>query len=241
MITERRAESRRSFENMVDTIPLFPLAAVLLPGTSMPLHIFEPRYRQLTLDLITGALPARRFGVIAKKPGWTVDVHEAEQVQRVGCAAVLREVKRLPDGRFDIVATGERRFRLLEIDPTSAPYLLGVVQWLPDASASTPNQEMMSALVTAARAAHRGYCRAAWLRDDWTEPPDDTDPAQLAHVIATDCLLAADDRQRLLEERCPAKRLRLTHRLLTVETAILATLRAVPMEMTDLDDQINLN
>jgi Lon protease-like protein len=226
---------------VAETIPLFPLAAVLLPGTSMPLHIFEPRYRQLTLDLITGALPERRFGVIAKKPGWTVDVHEAEQVQRVGCAAVLREVKRLPDGRFDIVTTGERRFRLLDIDPTSAPYLLGVVEWLPDTPPAGRIAELMPALASAARAAHRRYCAAAWLRDDWSEPPEDTDPAQLAHLIAADCLLSADDRQRLLEETCPARRLRLTRQLLTVETAILGTLRAVPMEINQLDDQTSMN
>ncbi|HKN97410.1 MAG TPA: LON peptidase substrate-binding domain-containing protein, partial [Pseudonocardiaceae bacterium] len=55
---------------MAETIPLFPLAAVLLPGTSLPLHIFEPRYRQLTMDLVKETLPSRCFGVIAKKPGW---------------------------------------------------------------------------------------------------------------------------------------------------------------------------
>lgn len=226
---------------MAETIPLFPLAAVLLPGTSLPLHIFEPRYRQLTMDLVTDALPGRCFGVIAKKPGWTLDVDHVDQVCEVGCSAVLREVKRLPDGRFDIVTRGDRRFRLLAIDSTSAPYLLGVVEWLPDSAPTDGLAALMPVLAAAARAAHRRYCRAAWQTDDWTEPPADLDPAELAHVVVSDCLLAEVDRQRLLEETCPARRLRLARRMLHLETEILRTLHAVPMQLSDLEQPTGLN
>lgn len=226
---------------MAETIPLFPLAAVLLPGTSLPLHIFEPRYRQLIMDLVTDALPGRHFGVVAKKAGWTVDIDHVDQVCGVGCAAVLREVKRLPDGRFDIVTKGDRRFRLLAIDSTSAPYLLGVVDWLPDSRPTGRLATLMPALAAAARAAHQRYCRAAWQHDDWTEPPNDTDPAELAHLIAADCLLAEEDRQHLLEETCPAKRLRLARRLLHLETEILGNLHAVPMQLSELAQETNLN
>ena len=180
---------------MAETIPLFPLAAVLLPGTSLPLHIFEPRYRQLTMDLVTEVLPAKYFGVIAKKPGWTVDVEQVDHVREVGCSAVLREVKQLPDGRFDIVTKGDRRFRLLSIDSTSAPYLLGTVEWLPDSTPTAQLAALMPALAASTRAAHRRYCKAAWQHDDWTEPPADTAPADLAHLVAADCLLDSKDRQ----------------------------------------------
>jgi hypothetical protein len=226
---------------VAETIPLFPLAAVLLPGTSLPLHIFEPRYRQLTMDLVTEALPGKCFGVIAKKPGWTIDVDRVDHVQEVGCSAVLREVKRLPDGRFDIVTKGDRRFRLLDIDSTSAPYLLGVVEWLPDTPPAGRLAELLPALAASARAAHQRYCRAAWQREDWTEPPPDVDPADLAHLVAADGLLAADDRQRLLEETCPARRLRMARQLLDMEAAILGKLHAVPMQLSDFDQQANLN
>jgi Lon protease-like protein len=47
---------------VAETVPLFPLGTVLLPGASLPLHIFEPRYRQLTVDLVTGAVPAAASG-----------------------------------------------------------------------------------------------------------------------------------------------------------------------------------
>jgi Lon protease-like protein len=226
---------------VAETIPLFPLAAVLLPGTSLPLHIFEPRYRQLTMDLVTEALPGKCFGVVAKKAGWTVDVDHVDHVQEVGCSALLREVKRLPDGRFDIVTRGDRRFRLLDIDATSAPYLLGVVEWLPDTPPVGRLATLLPALAASARAAHQRYCAAAWQREDWTEPPADVDPADLAHLVAADCLLAADDRQRLLEETDPARRLRMARQLLDMEAGILGKLRAVPMQLSDFDQQTNLN
>lgn len=226
---------------VAETIPLFPLAAVLLPGTSLPLHIFEPRYRQLTSDLVTGALPGRCFGVIAKKPGWGMDVDRLDQVQVIGCSALLREVKSLPDGRFDIVTRGDRRFRLLSIDATSAPYLLGSVEWVPDTPANDRLATLLPALASSARAAHRRYCRSAWQRDDWTEPPEDTSPADLAHLVAADCLLDAIDRQRLLEETCPARRLRLARRLLNLEAAIISNLHAVPLQLSDLDQAANVN
>jgi hypothetical protein len=226
---------------VAETIPLFPLAAVLLPGTSLPLHIFEPRYRQLTMDLVKESLPGPSFGVIAKKPGWGLDVCEPHQVKEVGCSAVLREVKPLPDGRFDIVTRGDRRFRLLSIDSTSAPYLLGVVEWIPDSAPADQLAALIPALATSVRAAHRKYCRSAWQRDDWTEPPEDTDPADLAHLVAADCLLDSTDRQRLLEETCPARRLRLAGRLLNTEAAILSNLHAVPLQLSDLDQRTGLN
>lgn len=226
---------------MAETIPLFPLAAVLLPGTSLPLHIFEPRYRQLTMDLVTEALPGRCFGVVAKKPGWGIDVDRLDQVQHIGCSALLREVKSLPDGRFDIVTRGDRRFRLIAIDSTSAPYLLGVVEWVPDTDPGERLAAVVPALASSARAAHRRYCRSAWQHEDWTEPPDDTEPGELSHLIAADCLLDPMDRQRLLEEPCPARRLRLARKMLNLEAAILSDLHAVPMQLSDLDQPSSAN
>lgn len=224
---------------VVETVPLLPLATVLLPGTSLPLHIFEPRYRQLTMDLVTEARPGRRFGVIATRPGWshgdgeTEDITEPHQLQPVGCAAILREVKRLPDGRFDIVTTGERRFRLLSVDSISAPYLLGEVQWLPDSKPPSHTAALLPRLTAAARAAHRRYCVAAWQQEDWTEPPEDIEPAVLSHMVAADCLLAIEDRQSLLEETCPARRLRQVRRLLNREAGFLGALHAVPVPLSE--------
>ena len=212
---------------MAETVPLFPLGTVLLPGTSLPLHIFEPRYRQLTVDLVTGAVPGRSFGVIAVKQG----LETAEETTHdIGCTAVLREARRLPDGRFDIVTRGEKRFRLLDIDQTSAPYLVGSVEWVPDDD--PPNDELLLPMLSrAAREAHRRYCSAAWQHGDWNEPAADVDAAALPHLLAADCLLTLEDRQALLEECDPADRLRLVRTLLVREAAFLRALRAVPVPL----------
>ena len=212
---------------MAETVPLFPLGTVLLPGTSLPLHIFEPRYRQLTVDLVTGAVPGRSFGVIAVKQG----LETAEETTHdIGCTAVLREARRLPDGRFDIVTRGEKRFRLLDIDQTSAPYLVGSVEWVPDDD--PPDDELLLPMLSrAAREAHRRYCSAAWQHGDWNEPAADVDAAALPHLLAADCLLTLEDRQALLEECDPADRLRLVRTLLVREAAFLRALRAVPVPL----------
>ena len=220
---------------MAETLPLFPLGAVLLPGASLPLHIFEPRYRQLTVDLVTGTVPDRAFGVIAIRQGWEVGTDDVHALHEIGCSAILREARRLPDGRFDIVARGDRRFRLLDVDETSAPYLIGSVEWLPDGEVPDTAREAMSALAAAARVAHQRYCAAAWQREDWAEPPEDTELDQLPYLLAADCLLTPDDRQHLLAETAPARRLRLVRRMLVREAGILTALHAVPAPLTDLD------
>jgi Lon protease-like protein len=222
-------------------LPLFPLQTVLWPGVTLPLHIFEPRYRQLTVDLMTGTVPEKRFGVIALAPSAGVEVTSLEQLKPIGCAAILRQASRLPDGRFDIVTLGEHRFRLLSVDCEKAPYLMGTVEWLPDAPAMIPGQraagDTVMALIDSARAAYRRYCQAAWKQGDWSEPDDDVDIAALAHLLATDCLLPLEDRQRILEETRPLHRLRLVTQLLSREAGILATLRAVPAPPADLRQQ----
>jgi hypothetical protein len=231
---------------VVATLPLFPLGTVLLPGASLPLHIFEPRYRQMTLDLVTEAVPGRSFGVVATRPGYengtviagaigTPNVHE------IGCSAVLNEVRRLPDGRFDLVTTGDRRFKVLEIDESSAPYLVATVDWLPDGDLEEQENRILPMLARAARDAHRHYCATAWRQEDWEEPDAAAEPATLSHLLATDCLLALEDRQDLLEEVSSAKRLRLIRSLLTREAEILRTLRAVPVPLTQFATESSRN
>ncbi len=227
---------------MFETIPLFPLGTVLLPGAQLPLHIFEPRYRALTTDLVTGARPGRSFGVVAVRPGWTASEGDQDALHAVGCTARLKEVQRLPDGRFDVVTTGERRFRVLSVDTTTAPYLLASVDWLPDTpTGDAEDQDLVPALVHAARGAHRTYCRVAWKRDDWDAPDHDVDPSVLSHLLAADCLLPLDDRQELLEETSSLGRLRLVRRLVVRETEILRQLRAVPVPLEQILQPVTLN
>ena len=217
---------------MAETLPLFPLGTVLLPGASFPLHIFEQRYRQLIADLMTGAVPGRSFGVVAIKQGHEVgDLHDV-RLHEIGCTAVLHEAQRLPDGRFDVVTCGERRFRLTDVDSSSAPYLVGIVEFVPDDEPRDDQRALLPLLAAAARDAHRYYCRTAWRSEDWREPAYDVEPQALAHLLASDCLLALEDRQGLLEETRPADRLRLVRLMLCREAEFLRELRAVPVPFT---------
>ena len=112
---------------MSTQLPLFPLRLVLFPHALLPLHIFEPRYRQLLADL--SGLPAERrlFGILPPGEG-----SELPEPGVVGCAARLRGAQRLPDGRANVVVSGERRFSLRAPAPAATPYHQGQVDWLDD-------------------------------------------------------------------------------------------------------------
>jgi uncharacterized protein len=231
-------------EGVRTTLPLFPLQTVLLPGALLPLHLFEPRYRQLAVDLLTGTVPDRRFGIVAIRTAMVREVETVEHVHPIGCAALLEDSKRLPDGRFDIITRGEHRFRLLDIDHTRAPYLIGTVEWVPDERLPPAAGEATTRLAGAARSAYRRYCESAWERDSWSPPAPDTAPAELAYLLAADCLLPLLDRQQLLEETHPLRRLRLACQLLAREAGFLAALRAVPApppELPHLTTRAGLN
>ena len=190
-----------------------------------------------TVDLVTGAVPGRSFGVIAVKQG----LDTVEETHTIGCTALLREARRLPDGRFDIVTRGEKRFRLLDVDNASAPYLVGKIEWVPDGNPPEEQSMLLSVLASSAREAHRQYCRAAWQHEDWAEPKDDVDVATLAHLLAADCLLTLEDRQAVLEECDPVDRLRLVRNLLVREAAFLRTLRAVPVPLNQYAERASQN
>ncbi|BBG03056.1 MULTISPECIES: LON peptidase substrate-binding domain-containing protein [Pseudonocardia] len=227
---------------MSATIPLFPLGTVLMPGAALPLHIFEPRYRQLTVDLITGVVPDKEFGVVAVREGHSPDRSGTDGMHRVGCTAVLLDARRLPDGRYDVVTRGGRRFRLLDADRDSRSYMCGTVEFLPDRTPTGgTDPRLVTMLERAARAAHRSYCGTAWRTGDWSEPGEDTPTAELAHLLAEDCLLPLTDRQDLLEQTDPVQRLREVRRLLARERGLLDRLRAVPAPHGTFTDEHSAN
>ena len=96
-----------------EVLPVFPLTGVmLLPGTVLPLHIFEPRYRALVSDAL---VKDRRIAMI--QPQSAV---EGAPLFAIGCVGKIDEVEALDDGRYNIVLEGEARFRLLrELDVTT--------------------------------------------------------------------------------------------------------------------------
>ena len=109
-------------------IPLFPLHAVLVPGAPLSLHIFELRYRALVTDCLSSGEP---FGVVRITSGREAGPGLVS-FATVGTLAEIREVTRLPDGRFDILALGTARFRLGSVDASRSPYLVGTGELLPE-------------------------------------------------------------------------------------------------------------
>lgn len=108
-------------------LPVFPLPLVLLPNELLPLHIFEPRYRKMLTDVQKGD---KLFGVSYFDP--SVMVGEYPEPGTVGCAAEVREVQEMPDGRSNILTTGLLRYRILEYIDTGEPYLVADVEFFSD-------------------------------------------------------------------------------------------------------------
>jgi Lon protease-like protein len=106
-------------------LPLFPLNTVLYPGIPIYLHIFEERYKQLVHDCMAAE---QSFGVVLIKQG--VEVGGTAEPFGVGCTARIIRVERLDEGRLNIVAFGQRRFRVQHTS-YEQPYLTGQVQIAP--------------------------------------------------------------------------------------------------------------
>lgn len=100
---------------LVVRLPIFPVAgALLFPRTELPLHIFEPRYREMVSDAIAGS---GQIGMIQPQ-----GVDEMAPLYRIGCVGELVGVEELEDGRFNIVLHGSTRFRLLKEVDLETPY-----------------------------------------------------------------------------------------------------------------------
>lgn len=112
-------------------MPLFPLGVVLFPGMMLPLHIFEPRYREMINRCIEEELP---FGVVLIKQGR--EVGEAATPHTIGTAARITRVERKPDGRMEIMTVGTRRFRIDQLKHDHA-YLTADVSHFPVVNGDT--------------------------------------------------------------------------------------------------------
>jgi Lon protease-like protein len=220
---------------------------VLFPGVLLPLNVFEERYRDLVRALLTGEAENQWFGVVAIRQGWEVGTDAAKALHRVGCSAELRKVRRHPDGRYDIMTVGRRRFRLLGVDAVSRPYLVGTVQWLPDEDAgaladgltAARAQDLADAVSTAFADYLSAVAAARGLRGQPQPMPEN--PTALSHLVASAALLTLDDRQALLEQPGTVARLVATLSLLQRETAMLRTLRVVPAPLSELPAPTALN
>jgi len=119
----------------VSLLPIFPLDLVLFPGAPLPLHIFEPRYKELIAECLE---EKKVFGMVRAKEN---------AVAEVGCtAAILNVIKEYEDGRLDIAAEGKQRFSILQLNHERS-FLQAEVEWFEDEGISAvPQSEAETAI-----------------------------------------------------------------------------------------------
>ena len=213
---------------MTEWIPLFPLGTVLYPGLLLPLHIFEERYRDLVRDLVDRPDEAgpRFFGVVAIRVGHEVGEGAVSALHEIGCTAELRGVEAYEDGRYDIVTSGTRRFRVLEVDGT-LPYLQGEVEWL-DEPAGDAADVLAASVLRHFHAYREALLATKELGDGDGGDDGPIDAEVLSYLVAATMVLDLGDHQSLLAAPDTATRLLLELGLLRRESAILRTLPSLP-------------
>jgi Lon protease-like protein len=169
-------------------IPLFPLDVVLFPGTPLPLHIFEPRYKEMIGECIA---QQHTFGVVR-----SVEQRLAE----VGCTAeIVSVVKEYPDGRLDLVTEGRKRFELLRVNEERS-FLRGEILVIVDEPGAPSHEETARATQL-----HSELLAVAGAKQDLSA----ADPATLSFFFAGSLPLDLDFKQKLLALRSESERLSL--------------------------------
>jgi Lon protease-like protein len=170
-----------------ERIPLFPLNVVLLPGADLPLHIFEPRYREMVKNCLE---EKSEFGMLLSLP---------KGVARVGCTAeIVDVVKRYEDGRMDILTAGRAPFRVVEV-VTEDPLLEGHVDYLEDRETSA-NPRVQRELVELFEACH------TLIFDDYPKNLQAAPPEELSYLVAATLPMDLLWKQQILELRSEADR-----------------------------------
>lgn len=198
---------------MTADIPMFPLGTVLVPGASLPLHVFEPRYRALVRACLEGD---REFGVALIERGFEVGGGDARF--DVGCIARIVEAVPFPDGRWALGTVGDRRIRVERWLP-DAPYPRAEVTDWPDPPDAAPLD--VEPLVATLR---RALALAAELGEAVAPATVelDGDPATALWQVAALAPLGPLDRLDVLGAPSAAERLGLLRQLLADATATLA-------------------
>ena len=168
-------------------LPLFPLNVVLLPGADMPLHIFEPRYRQMVRDCLD---TKSTFGMLLALPNGMAGT---------GCTAEILEVtNRYEDGRCDILTVGRQPFRVVELF-NNAPLLHGQIDFLDDRAVPL-NPRLTHELVELYETCH------TLIFDDYPRDVDASTDDDISYKIAGKLPMDLLWKQRVLELRSESER-----------------------------------
>ncbi|MAI79996.1 MAG: hypothetical protein CL917_13705 [Deltaproteobacteria bacterium] len=191
-----------------DLLPLFPLESVVLfPTVSVPLYVFEPRYRQMTRDALRGN---RRIGMVAAVPRAEMEMSGNPTVFEIGCEGQITAAEEQSDGTFKLLLSGVQRFRILDEIPTTdeREYRLARVEALaekrsPDQSAAiTLLRQTLSELLTqsvlGAAASEEAQTNAEDIRTS-IERLDQIDDDCFGNLLSQTVDFGVLEKQRLLE------------------------------------------
>lgn len=173
-------------------LPLFPLPnLVFFPETRLPLHIFEPRYRQLVMDALVSD---HRFGIALLRPGWESNYYGTPPVYTFGTLGFIEQAVPLEEGRYNILVRGDARIRIVG-EESSDPYRVARVIASPEKMA----------------AVEESYAQRAWLADlsrqylQYLPTPasvpeiDAVGLEPLTNALIMSLNLDSEEKQRLLE------------------------------------------
>jgi Lon protease-like protein len=210
-------------------IPLFPLNTILVPGLVLPLHIFEPRYRLMIQELLENPNEeGREFGIVAVRDGHDISSNGINALHPVGTSTILREANVHEDGRYDVVTTGSRRFRIMSLD-TSAQLLRAEVEWLPEPETAQTEQLTLLTHKTLQEFSAYRVALSGELNSNvslFEELP--TDPTIVSYLLTAAILLPTSERQDLLAAQDTQTRLALIGTLLRRETGLITHFGALP-------------
>ncbi len=182
------------------TIPIFPLPnVVLFPSVFLPLHIFEPRYRQMLADALSGD---RIIGMVLLKNERDL-VEEPPPVYDIGCAGLISHAEPLPDGRSNIILRGIERFRIV-VEVGGRPYRRAQVASLPEADSDQIRDQLHGLRGRLDPLLAGQFDNAGWRR----MVPADMGDGDLVNTLAQYLDLEPVEKQALLEQNDIAGRSR---------------------------------
>lgn len=194
-------------------IPIFPLPSVVLfPNVLLPLHIFEPRYRQMLADALAGD---RVIGMVLLQSGWQNSYEGRPEVFPIGCAGVITHVEPLTDGRSNIVLRGLTKFRI-QAEQNSKPYRLAEVEPILE-SVSRGDRERLFAIRN--RLEEVVLAAVSKGRRERQFPPDIPDE-DLVNALAQYLELEPLERQALLESNGVVSRAKMLLELLEMKVLV---------------------
>lgn len=194
-------------EASLNHLPIFPLpSSALIPGGHLPLHVFEPRYREMIGDVLAGP---RVLAVALLAPGWEAEYQGRPPVFSIVGAGYVQAAERLPDGRYNILVHGVKRVRILEELPPEKSYRVVRAESVPDivTPAERPILEAQSQTLR-----QLVLDLAAAIPDNAAAPLAEAcvrerDPGRLADLVGAAVLVDHRQRQEFLEQFVVARRL----------------------------------